>query len=378
MALELYVEQGGQRLRCGITTGTCAALAAGAATGLLLGRPQACARVMTPRGIEVEAEIQGAWRGERCAVCGVYKDGGDDIDATDGLLILARAAFSSKPGVSIEGGRGVGRVTRPGLDQPVGNAAINSVPRRMIAQAVEEACAQAGYAGGISVCIAVPEGKRVAQKTFNPHMGILGGISILGTSGIVEPRSLRALMDSIRAELRMHAAEGARRVLLTPGNYGQEFVQTGLPALRAPQVQFSNFIGETLDCVGSLGFEEALLVGHIGKLVKLAGGIMDTHSRVADCRTELFCAHAAVQGAGQEVCARLMQAATSDACLDILEEAGYLQPVLDSLQQRMEAVLERRVQGRFRIGLVVFSKQRGLLMCNAEAQRMIQNWGIEP
>ena len=320
MGFEHYIHAQGRRLRCGYTTGTCAALAAAGAAELLLSRraPERVA-LTTPAGLRVEAETEGCALEGKGACCGVRKDGGDDIDVTSGLLICARAEKRDAPGVSVLGGRGVGRVTRPGLDQPVGEAAINRVPRQMICQGVEEVCRRAGYAGGVEVVISVPGGEELARRTFNPRLGILGGISILGTGGIVEPMSLQALADTVALELRQAAALGAREVVLTPGNYGEEFLRgLGMPPPGVGLVKCSNFIGQALDEAGALGFERVLLVGHVGKLVKLAGGIMNTHSRWGDCRNELFCAHAALQGASREVCRQLMEAATSQACLSIL------------------------------------------------------------
>ena len=198
MAFEHYIQSGGKRLRCGYTTGTCAALAAAAATQLLLTKePPKTMGLMTPKGIFVEVEIsQSSLEGGK-ATCGVVKDAGDDVDATQGLLICAQVESSEAPGITIDGGLGVGRVTKPGLDQPVGAAAINHVPRQMIASAVEKVQKTFGDSRGLAVTIFVPEGEKIAQKTFNPYMGIVGGISILGTSGIVEPMSIQALIDTL-------------------------------------------------------------------------------------------------------------------------------------------------------------------------------------
>ena len=223
--------------------------------------------------------------------------------------------------------------------------------------------------------ISVPEGERIAAKTFNPHLGIQGGISILGTSGIVEPMSLTAMADSLRLELRQLAAQGERNVILTPGNYGMDFLRHhGLDKLGVPVVKCSNFIGEALDQAAEDGLEGVLLVGHAGKLVKLAGGILNTHSRYGDCRTELFCAHAAVCGAGQEICRALLASATTDACLAILEQAGLRQAVLDRLLTAIHSHLTRRVGGRYPIGAILFSNQFGELGRTPDTQEVLQRW----
>jgi len=374
MSLEHYVRSGGKLLRCGYTTGSCAALAAaGAAELLLTDRTPSLLRLTTPKGIPVEVEAEQCRLEDGSACCAVRKDGGDDADATSGLLIFARVEKTERPGVAIEGGEGVGRVTKPGLDQPVGAAAINRVPRRMIEEAVQAVGEAARYAGGLRVTVFVPGGAEAAKKTFNPALGVEGGISILGTSGIVEPMSAQALVDTIALELRQAAALGVRRILLTPGNYGMEFLRAH-GAGSVPAVKCSNFIGEALDEAAAQGFEDVLLVGHAGKLIKLAGGIMNTHSRWADCRSELFCAHAALAGASREVCAALMDAATADACIAILDRAGLRGAVLDSLFEAIQRRLDRRAAGAFQTGAVLFSNAYGLLGCTTGAEKMIERW----
>lgn len=362
MTFEHYIHTGTKRLRCGYTTGSCAALAAKAAATMLLGGKtvdEEC--IQTPAGLSVKAEIHDARMFAGGASCAVAKDGGDDMDATDGILIYAEVRQQENQEVHIEGGVGVGRVTKPGLEQPVGSAAINRVPREMIAEAVRDVASRFGYEGGFKVTIEVPRGEELAQKTFNQHLGVLGGISILGTTGIVEPRSIAALKDSIEIEIRQHAALGNRSLIITPGNYGKDYVNEQLSFLKTPMVSCSNFIGDALDFAARYKFERVLLVGHIGKMVKLAGGIMDTHSRMADCRTELFCAHAAWAGATQQLAQDLMECATADACVALLKEACILEAVLESLAHKTEAHLERRLAGACQGGFLVFSNQYGEL-----------------
>lgn len=376
MAFTYYIQSGGKRLRCGYTTGTCAALAAaGAARLLLTGYPPTSLRLTTPKGPLVEVEPEVCRREGSAALCAVRKDGGDDMDVTSGLLVFARVERSDIPGIAVDGGEGVGRVTKPGLDQPVGAAAINRVPRRMIAETVQKVCEAAGYGGGLRVTVSVPDGAEAAKKTFNPHLGVEGGISILGTSGIVEPMSTQALVDTIRVELRQAAALGAKRVILTPGNYGMDFLRgRGWDRWGVPVVKCSNFIGEALDASAIQGFETVLLVGHMGKLVKLAGGIMNTHSRWADCRNELFCAHAALAGASRETCAALMEAATTDACIATLDREGLRGPVLDSLLNAVQKHLDRRTAGAFQVGAILFSNEYGHLGQTSQAEKIIEEW----
>ncbi len=391
MPLDRYVYADGKRLRCGYTTGVCASLAAGAAAQLLLtGTAPAAAGMTTPSGTYVEAEIlKPSLHGEAAceggcsqnglsASCAVMKDGGDDMDATDGALIEATVRLSDSPGIKIDGGEGVGRVTRPGLDQPVGAAAINQVPREMIRDETSRAAREVGYEGGLEVIISVPGGEKIAEKTFNPELGIEGGISILGTSGIVEPMSVQAIVETITLELRQQAQLGSRHVILTPGNYGMDYIRRqGLAPVRVPVVKCSNYIGEALDAAAAESYHSVLLVGHVGKLVKLAGGIMNTHSRMADCRMELFCAHAAVCGAGTEICRQLMDAPTTDACLDILEREGLKKQVMESLTRAADRQLRRRVSDDCEAGAVIFSLEHGLLGETSGVKNIRKMWETE-
>ena len=379
---EHYVRSGQKLLRCGYTTGTCAALgAAGAARLLLTGREPETVALRTPKGIVVEVAPIYCRRTDAGAVCAIRKDGGDDVDVTTGLPVIASVVLEpDAPGVRILGSEGVGRVTKPGLDQPVGEAAINHVPRQMIAEALEREAENAAYTGGFAVTISVEGGAETAKRTFNPHIGVEGGLSILGTSGIVEPMSQQAILDTIQLEmnqaaLRAKNAPGPRRLVLAPGNYGLDYLASALPQFeRFPVVKTSNFIGDTLDMAATAKFEEVLLVGHVGKLCKLAAGVMNTHSHTADGRAEVFCAHAALCGAAHEVCAALMDAATTDACLDILDGAQLRAPVLESILAAIQMHLDRRAGGAFRVGAVLFSNQHGPLGETKTAKELMQEW----
>ena len=374
---EHYVRSGQKLLRCGYTTGTCAALgAAGAARLLLTGHAPESVGLRTPKGIVVEVAPQFCRLTADGAACAIVKDGGDDIDATTGLPVIA--AVTLLPGtprtVTIDGGAGVGRVTKPGLDQPVGAAAINRVPRQMITEALLREADAVGYGGGFAVVISIEGGEAAAKRTFNPHLGVEGGLSVLGTSGIVEPMSQQALLDTLQIEIHQ-AALKSRRLILAPGNYGLDYLAANYPALHEiPVVKISNFIGEALDMAAAEHFAEVLLVGHVGKLVKLAGGIMNTHSRCADCRTELFCAHAALCGADAATCRALMDAATTDACLDILDAAQLREPVMASLLTAIQLHLDRRAAGVFKVGAVLFSNRNGPLGQTKTADTLLKLW----
>ena len=370
--MEEYIVKDGKKLRLGYTTGSCAAAAAKAAAVMLLtGRRLETVALLTPKGIRLELEVREVETGPGYVSCAIAKDAGDDPDVTGGALIFARVSRREEPGIVIDGGPGVGRVTKPGLDQPVGAAAINSVPRRMIRENLEEVCALADWSGGLEAVISVPEGERLAKKTFNPRLGIAGGISILGTTGIVEPMSDGALVGTIRAELSQRRAAGDRYVLLTPGNYGSEFIRDGLGLDPALAVQTSNFIGDALDLCRELGFSGALLVGHVGKLVKLAGGMLNTHSRWGDCRMEILAAHAGAAGAPPERLGELLECAACDDALRILREAGVYRETLERLTRRAAFHLSARAGEDLEVGTVLFSKVYGILGRTENAEALL-------
>ena len=370
--MEEYIVKDGKKLRLGYTTGSCAAAAAKAAAYMLLtGRPKDTIDLLTPKGIRLHLTVEEIRITSAEASCAIRKDSGDDPDATRGTLIFACVRKTDVPGILIDGGAGVGRVTKRGLDQPVGAAAINSVPRRMIEENVREVCALCGYDGGVSVVISVPEGEALAKKTFNPRLGIVGGISILGTTGIVEPMSEQALVDTIRVELRQRREMGAEYVLLTPGNYGADFIRDSIGIDPRTAVLTSNFIGDALELSRELGFHGALLIGHIGKLVKLAGGMWNTHSKFGDCRMELLAAHAASLGLRPEKVSELLACVMCDDAIRILKEEQLYDAVLARLAGRIEFHLQHKC-GEMEIGAMVFSKEYGRLCQTSCAQALLQ------
>ena len=365
-----------KRMRMGYTTGSCAAGAAKAAALMLLsGERVPYVELLTPKGILLRLKVRDAKRGEGFASCAIEKDGGDDPDATHGLLVYARVSFATEETsqtVHIDGGPGVGRVTKKGLEQPVGAAAINRVPRRMIEEAVLEICSRYGESRSMQVVISIPGGEEAAKKTFNPRLGILGGLSVLGTSGIVEPMSESALIASIRAEIRMKLANERKYLILVPGNYGTDFLGETWEELLEEAVKCSNFLGEALDSALEEGAKGVLLLGHIGKFVKLAAGIMNTHSRNADGRMEILTAHAAVRGAGQQLCRSLMDCVTTDDALELLQEAGLLSPVMEDLMEWMEFYVNHRCGSGMEIGVLTFSNRQGLLGKTGQADSLLE------
>lgn len=369
------VRKGGKELRLGFTTGSCAAMAAGAAARMLLsGEFLHQAALTTPRGISVSAPVEDSFLSPSCARCAIAKDAGDDPDITHGVRVYAAVTKTPGGDITIDGGEGVGRITRRGLDQPVGAAAINRVPREMIFREVAAARDRYGYDGGLRVVISIPGGEALAAKTFNPQLGIAGGLSIIGTTGIVEPMSVQALVDTIEVELKMHAAQGVREILLTPGNYGLQFLADHPGVALRPVVKCSNYLGEALDLAALHGFDTVLVVGHVGKLVKAAGGILDTHSRVADGRMELLALGAALSGASQELLEAILEAVTTDEALNLLAAAGLREPVMAWLLARADHYLARRARGAFQVGLSMFSLAHGPLGVSPQGIMILERW----
>ena len=371
--MDRYVTVDGKQMRLGYTTGSCAAAASKAAAYMLLtGRAMETVKLLTPKGIPLELSLREVSFDKEKAVCAVEKDGGDDPDVTTGALIYAEVTYGGESGVDIDGGVGVGRVTKPGLDQPVGNAAINSTPRRMIRENVEEVCRLMDYHGGLKVVISAPAGVELAKKTFNPRLGIQGGISILGTTGIVEPMSESALIETIRVELRQRRAEGAEYALLTPGNYGADFLKDSLHADWKRAVLTSNFIGDSLDACREFGFRGALLVGHVGKLVKISGNMLNTHSKWGDCRVELLAAHAGAAGMGSKDIAAVLDCVSCDEALRIIREAGFWDETLERLTAKVAFNLRHRAGEEMEVGAMLFSNVYGLLSETDNARTLMK------
>ncbi len=388
-----------KQMNFGYTTGTCAAAAAQAAAFMLLtGRVRYRADILTPKGIRLHLPVEFQKITDTSASCSVRKYAGDDPDVTDGIYIRARAEYADSgedsgnlPRVGIEGGTGVGRVTRPGLEQPVGEAAINRVPREMITREVLSVFDDCEFNGKMKITISVPEGEKIAERTFNPNLGIEGGISILGTSGIVEPMSETALIESIRTELRQKIACGAEYLLVTPGNYGMEYLrretdesqgksgqENFIRALRAENaVKCSNYVGETLDAAVEYGAKGVLFVAHIGKFIKVSGGIMNTHSAQADCRSELFAAQAMRSGAPSGVVNRLLASNTSEEAVGILKDAGCLDTTMREVTRRIREQLQKHCGGAIETEAILYSNRYGYLGETEGAEKIAERMVLQ-
>lgn len=363
---DYYILKDGKKLRYGYTTGSCAAAAAKAAAQMLLtGQTVEEIALQTPKGILLHLLVEDISRGEGWVRCAIRKDGGDDPDVTNGILVYAKVnkinAVAKDTEMELDGGIGVGRVTRTGLYQQPGEAAINPVPRKMILESVEEICQNHGFSGKLHVEISIPAGVELAKRTFNPRLGIEGGISVLGTSGIVVPMSEDALIASIRLEMKMHVKNGAQYLVITPGNYGAMFSRDKLDIDLTYSMKCSNYLGETLDMAEELGVKGILFISHIGKFVKVSGGIMNTHSRCADSRAELMAAQAFRAKAPMEVIGKILDSQTTEESVQILKDAGYLETTMAIMAEKIQFYLDHRTGKRIETGAIIFSNVEGVL-----------------
>lgn len=404
--MEEYVIKNQKKLRLGITTGTCSAAAAqAAAMQLLLGVESHAVTLRTPKGMTVSVSVYLLEADADRVSYKVVKDSGDDPDVTNGTDVCVTVAYVQQqhpcmdaddntgrlgrsyeheskeeshtftseeyPYLTLDGGIGIGRVTKEGLEQSVGQAAINRVPRQMIFAAVGDVCEKANVSEPLHITVWMPEGEALAKRTFNPKLGIEGGLSVLGTSGILEPMSEQAIVATIETEIRQLHAVGEEKLLVTPGNYGQAYASEYLGLDLTKSVKSSNYIGDTIDLAISYGMTDFLLVGNIGKLVKLAAGIFNTHSKVADGRGEIFAVHAALAGAGTTVVQEIYDCINTDRMLDVLEREGLREAVM----QRILAAIEKHVAGRvgdaMRVGVVAFSEKYGYLGETKDARQIL-------
>ena len=384
---EMYVYKNQKKLRWGYTTGTCGTAASMAAALMLLGQKRVShVKVSTPKGIDLDLEIEDIRFTKAQAVCAVRKDSGDDPDVTNGIAVYSRVSFKDDKQetegyiwengglcLHLTAGEGVGTVTKPGLACEVGKPAINPVPREMIFTHVEKVCRQYGFQGSLNIEIFIPQGAEISKKTFNPRMGIKGGISLLGTSGMVEPMSEKALTDTIRLELHQKHIAGLKSVILTPGNYGESFLRDELDVNLDYAVKCSNYIGESLDMAVQENIEEVLLVGHGGKLIKLAAGVMNTHSSVADGRMETLAAWGGACGAGEKLIREILESVTVDQGLKLLETVpGLREKVMEQVVRRAWEHMALRAGESMKTECILFTNERGILGMSPGARDMLK------
>lgn len=368
-----------KELRKGFTTGSCGAAAAKAALYMLLtGSVKEEIEIITPGGAVFRTEVKDIFREGNRVRCAVVKDGGDDPDVTTGLHVTAEVRAEERADgtleIRIEGGPGVGRVTLPGLDQPVGNAAINRVPRQMIEKELSEVAELLDFRGRIRVILSVPGGEAAAERTFNPRLGIEGGISILGTTGIVEPMSTRAILDTIRVELNQRKALGDRIAAVSPGNYGLNFMQETYGYDLNRSVKCSNYVGDTVDMVREMDFRGMLLTGHIGKLIKVSGGIMNTHSKEGDARMELLAAGVIRAGGSMDTLRGILNCRVTEEALGIIqaESPALLRTSMESVMDRILYYLRKRAGEELPVECILYSNEFGLLAASPGAMDMLE------
>lgn len=367
--MEEYVYIEGKKYRRGYTTGSCSTAAAkAAATMLLLGKTIDYIQIDTPKGITLSLEVLEAKVEADYAECAIRKDGGDDIDATHGMLIFARVRWQEEPGIKLLGGKGIGVITEKGLSLEVGEAAINPTPRKMIKHEVSKVVGKKG----IEITIFAPKGEEIAKKTFNPRLGIVGGISIIGTTGIVEPMSDEGWKRSMSIELEMKKAQGFNQILLVPGNQGERFASEILQIEEKYVTRMSNFVGYMLMECNRLGYKKIVLAGPLGKFIKLAAGIFHTHSRVADARSEILISYLALMGAPLEILKQVEACVTTEAALDIIKKA-QLTKVYDVIAKKCKEKAEQHIREEgVQVEVILFSMAGEELARTEEASKLLE------
>ncbi len=354
--MEKVIRQG-KELKTGYTTGSCAAAAVKAGLTYFFTKEKVDSVILpTPKGVTLNINVEKIEDTNGYIESFIIKESGDDPDVTNGITISA-IIYPDYNDLIIDGGKGVGRVTKPGLKVPVGDAAINPVPLQMIQNQVEEFIINYGYEKNFKIIINAYNGEEIAKKTFNSRLGIQGGISIIGTTGIVEPMSEKALIDTIHTEIDVALSQGRENILLTPGNYGRDAAREKFGIDLDKGIKISNYIGETLDYLLYKKPKRILIIGHAGKLSKTAGGIMNTHSAYADCRHEIFASYAALSGAEKHVIEEIFNCVSTDEIDHILLENGLHEKVWDIVMQRVVDNITRRLHESIPCEIIIFTNK---------------------
>lgn len=364
-----------KRMRTGYTTGSCAAAGAKAALLALMGERASRVEIASPQGEKMSVPIHLLELTRVGARAVVVKDAGDDPDITNGVEIVVEARIRpDSPEISIRAGKGVGTVTKPGLSVKKGQPAINPGPMAMIRLAARDAL-KPGQ--GCEITVSIPEGERLAKRTLNPSLGIVGGLSVIGTTGIVRPMSEEAFKNSLSPQIRVAKAQGYKTVVFVPGKIGETAaVKCGLP--RDAIVQTSNFIGYMLETAADEEIKQALLFGHLGKLAKVAAGIFHTHNRVADARLETLAAYLAYLGAPQAAIKEIFSCVTTEAALPVIEKYR-LRAAYPLLAARASARARRYVFDQFDVGTVLVTLSGEILGMDETARRIGEElaWNIK-
>jgi len=353
-------------LKYGITTGACAAAAAKAALITLVSAPVDRVVIPTPIGIRFEIPVKECKKlSDDAALATVVKDAGDDIDATDKIEISATIRLTDDGKITIKSGEGIGIVTKPGLVVPVGESAINPVPRKMINDAVKEALPTGK---GAEVTINIPEGEKVAKKTLNAKLGIVGGISVLGTTGVVKPLSMEACRRSLVPQIDVALAKDYKRIFLVPGNIGERITKQLFKAPEDSIVQAGDFMGYMLDKAVEKGVREIMLVGHPGKLVKLAAGIFNTHHKMGDARAEVIAAYAGAVGADSEIIKRILQSNTTEEAAELLKQVNLSRATFDKIAERVKSRVIERIEKKAKVSVIIVSLDGAILGMDENAR----------
>ena len=376
--MDEYIIKDNKKLRMGYTTGTCATAAAKAAAFMLLND---CyinnISIVTLKGIKIDIEILDIDKKDDYVSCAVKKDSGDDPDVTNGILIYAKVSKNNTKEIFIDGGIGIGRVTKPGLDQSVGFAAINSTPRKTIKEEVQKIIDETHFPNGLDVIISAPMGEEIAKRTFNPKLGIVGGISILGTTGIVVPMSEDAIIDTIKTEMRMHLACKEVDCLFIPGNYGEAFLKDNYNITKDKVIQCSNYIIDAINYANEVNFKSITLVGHIGKMIKLAGGMVNTHSKYGDNRMETFYEISKKYGLSEDGLNKIKEAVTTDEMIKIIDNEKLLNPVMEEVVRKIIDVVNHKMNNKIEFDVIVFSNVYGLLASSKPVKEILNKFGDE-
>lgn len=372
--MEEFVSYNGKKLRKGYTTGSCATAATIAAVKMLLHQKAVDqVKLIPPAGVELVIPIHNVQFNAQEASCSVIKDGGDDADATHGLHIYSTVRWREDGKIKIDGGEGVGRVTEEGLAVAVGEAAINPTPRKMIETEVNKLLKEGQ---GVDIIISAPGGEDVALGTMNPRLGIMGGISILGTSGIVTPMSEEGWKQAISIEMEQKQKLGFKQIILTPGNYGEDFILERTKLNEKYMVQMSNFVGYVLLEAMRLQFEKVLLVGHLGKFIKIAGGIFSTHSKDADARNEIMIANLALLGAPLGLLQEVEKALTTEKQAQLVIEAGYsqvYQRIVEKIKERVLKLYQFRAPD-IEVEVITFLTKHDVVVSTKALKELEKEW----
>lgn len=378
--MEEYVYIDGKKYRRGYTTGSCAAAAAKASVHMLFTNKKIeNINIDTPKGIPLTLKVKNIELKDKYVVCSIEKDGGDDIDATHTMDIFAKAELIPKEDeeIIVTSGVGIGIVTKKGLSVEVGKPAINPVPMRMIRSEIAKVLGEYNKLlnndKSLKITIFAPQGEEIAKKTFNPRLGIIGGISILGTTGIVEPMSEDGWKKSLSIELEMKKAQGMDKIILVPGNHGEEFIREHLKIDMSNCVRMSNFVGYMLNEAKRLGFKKILMAGHIGKFIKISAGIFNTHSKVCDARNEIMIANLALMGADLDFIKEINECVTAEGAVEIIDKSKYTE-IYNILCNKCKARVEEYLNEDIQVEVYMFRMDKSLLGKSANADLLTEDF----